>query len=157
MEKQAREISSVLRCLVCQNESIDESSASLARDLRILVRERLLLGETNDQVLEFIVSRQVSTLNHVMLGHAYWLFHALDVNLGNEASSLSRPLNTPMARWPLVREITDAMIAAEEALLQPNNKWSTSSLFMSSWVHVRKKLNKILFTSSLVPTSFALN
>ena len=57
LEKQAREISSVLRCLVCQNESIDESSASLARDLRILVRERLLLGETNDQVLEFIVSR----------------------------------------------------------------------------------------------------
>ena len=57
LEKQAREISSVLRCLVCKNESIDESSASLARDLRILVRERLLLGETNDQVLEFIVSR----------------------------------------------------------------------------------------------------
>lgn len=57
LENRAREISSILRCLVCQNESIDESSASLARDLRLLVRERLVLGETNEQVIDFVVSR----------------------------------------------------------------------------------------------------
>ena len=53
LEKRAREISQNLRCLVCQNESIDESTASLARDLRLLVRERLLQGETDQEVLSF--------------------------------------------------------------------------------------------------------
>ena len=57
LEKRARDISQNLRCLVCQNESIDESNASLARDLRLLVRERLMEGETDQEVLEFIVDR----------------------------------------------------------------------------------------------------
>jgi len=57
LEKRARDISQNLRCLVCQNESIDESNASLARDLRLLVRERLMEGETDEEVIEFIVDR----------------------------------------------------------------------------------------------------
>ena len=57
LEQRARDISQNLRCLVCQNESIDESNASLARDLRLLVRERLMEGETDQEVLEFIVDR----------------------------------------------------------------------------------------------------
>ena len=57
LEARARVISKDLRCLVCQNESIDESNASLARDLRLLVRERLLMGESNDEVLDFVVTR----------------------------------------------------------------------------------------------------
>jgi cytochrome c-type biogenesis protein CcmH len=57
LEKRAREISSQLRCLVCQNESIDVSSADFARDLRGLVRRRLKQGETNQQVIDYIVSR----------------------------------------------------------------------------------------------------
>lgn len=57
LEERAREISKNLRCLVCQNQNIDESNADLARDLRILVRERLVLGDTDEQVLDFIVSR----------------------------------------------------------------------------------------------------
>ena len=57
LENRARDLSQNLRCLVCQNESIDESNASLARDLRILVRERLIKGETDQEVLEFIVDR----------------------------------------------------------------------------------------------------
>ncbi|SEF46057.1 cytochrome c-type biogenesis protein CcmH [Thalassococcus halodurans] len=57
LEERAREISKGLRCLVCQNESIDESNAPLARDLRIVVRERLVAGDTNDEVVEFIVER----------------------------------------------------------------------------------------------------
>jgi len=57
LEARAREISTLLRCLVCQNQSIDDSRATLARDLRILVRERLVAGETDQQVLDFIVAR----------------------------------------------------------------------------------------------------
>ena len=57
LEERAREISKGLRCLVCRNESIDESNAELARDLRILVRERLVEGDSNEEVVAFIVDR----------------------------------------------------------------------------------------------------
>ncbi|PVE25565.1 cytochrome c-type biogenesis protein CcmH [Microvirga sp. KLBC 81] len=57
LEKRAREISSELRCLVCQNQSIDDSDAQLAKDLRLLVRERLVAGDTDQQVRDFLVQR----------------------------------------------------------------------------------------------------
>ena len=57
LEKRARDLSSGLRCLVCQNQSIDDSDAELARDLRILVRERIEKGDTDEEVLRFVVSR----------------------------------------------------------------------------------------------------
>jgi cytochrome c-type biogenesis protein CcmH len=57
LEERAREMSKNLRCLVCRNESIDESNAELARDLRLLVRERLVAGDTNDETIDFIVAR----------------------------------------------------------------------------------------------------
>lgn len=57
LEKRARQISVQLRCLVCQNQSIDDSDAPLAKDLRKLVRERLQSGDTDQQVLDFVVSR----------------------------------------------------------------------------------------------------
>ncbi len=57
LESRARVISKVLRCLVCQNQSIDDSNATLARDLRVLVRERLTAGDSDDQVVGFIVDR----------------------------------------------------------------------------------------------------
>jgi cytochrome c-type biogenesis protein CcmH len=57
LEARARDISHELRCLVCQNQSIDDSDAPLAKDLRILVRKRLIKGESNDQVIDFIVAR----------------------------------------------------------------------------------------------------
>lgn len=57
LETRARSISEGLRCMVCQNQSIDESDADLARDLRILVRERLTAGDTDAQVLDYVVSR----------------------------------------------------------------------------------------------------
>ena len=57
LEERARDISKNLRCLVCQNESIDDSNASLAKDLRILVRERLVAGDSDEEVLIFIVDR----------------------------------------------------------------------------------------------------
>lgn len=57
LEARAREISEELRCLVCQNQSIDDSDADLAHDLRVLVRERLLAGDTNQQAINYIVAR----------------------------------------------------------------------------------------------------
>ena len=57
LEKRARQISLELRCVVCQNQSIDDSDAPLARDLRLLVRERLEEGDSNEEVMEFVVSR----------------------------------------------------------------------------------------------------
>jgi cytochrome c-type biogenesis protein CcmH len=57
LEKRARAISAELRCMVCQNESIDDSNADLAKDLRLLVRERLVAGDTDEQVRDFLVSR----------------------------------------------------------------------------------------------------
>lgn len=57
LEARARIISSELRCLVCQNESIDESNADLAHDIRVLVRERLTAGDTNGQAIKAIVDR----------------------------------------------------------------------------------------------------
>jgi len=57
LEARARNLSQELRCMVCQNQSIDDSEASLARDLRLLVRERLMQGDSDKQVLDFLVSR----------------------------------------------------------------------------------------------------
>ncbi len=57
LEARARTISAELRCLVCQNQSIDDSNAPLAKDLRLLVRERLTKGDTERQVIDFIVAR----------------------------------------------------------------------------------------------------
>lgn len=57
LELRARNLSSELRCMVCQNQSIDDSEAPLARDLRVLVRERLTKGDSDQQVLDFLVAR----------------------------------------------------------------------------------------------------
>jgi cytochrome c-type biogenesis protein CcmH len=57
LEARARAISAGLRCLVCQNQSIDDSNAPLARDLRLLVRERLKAGDSNAQVMQFVEDR----------------------------------------------------------------------------------------------------
>jgi len=57
LESRARALSAELRCMVCQNQSIDDSDAELARDLRILVRERLEAGDSDEDVLAYVVSR----------------------------------------------------------------------------------------------------
>jgi cytochrome c-type biogenesis protein CcmH len=56
-EARARDLSRELRCMVCQNQSIDDSEAPLARDLRLLVRERIAAGDSNSQVIDFLVAR----------------------------------------------------------------------------------------------------
>ena len=57
LEARARTLSAELRCMVCQNQSIDDSNADLAKDLRLLVRERITDGDSDEQVLNYIVSR----------------------------------------------------------------------------------------------------
>jgi len=57
LEARARHLSSELRCMVCQNESIDDSAAPLAHDLRVLVRQRIKAGDTDQQVLDYLVAR----------------------------------------------------------------------------------------------------
>ncbi len=57
LEERARDLSQNLRCLVCRNESIDESNADLARDLRLLLRERLVAGDSDVEAIDFIVDR----------------------------------------------------------------------------------------------------
>jgi cytochrome c-type biogenesis protein CcmH len=57
LEERARSLSRTLRCMVCQNQSIDDSAAPLAHDLRVLVRERLKAGDSDPQVLDFLVAR----------------------------------------------------------------------------------------------------
>ncbi|WP_319823539.1 cytochrome c-type biogenesis protein [Thalassovita sp.] len=74
LEERAREISKDLRCLVCRNESIDDSNAELARDLRLLVRERLVAGDSNDEVVDFVVDRYGEyVLLKPLTGGANWL------------------------------------------------------------------------------------
>ena len=57
LENRARELSKIIRCLVCQNQSIDDSDAQLAKDLRILLRERLVAGDSDEQVKQYLVNR----------------------------------------------------------------------------------------------------
>ncbi len=57
LEARARALSAEIRCMVCQNQSIDDSDAPLAKDLRVLVRERLVAGDSNSEVIDYLVSR----------------------------------------------------------------------------------------------------
>lgn len=77
LEARARDLSRGLRCMVCRNESIDESNADLARDMRILVRERLVEGDSNQEVISFIVDRYGEyALLKPTTGGANWILWA---------------------------------------------------------------------------------
>ncbi|HHY50410.1 MAG TPA: cytochrome c-type biogenesis protein CcmH [Alphaproteobacteria bacterium] len=78
LEARARAISAQLRCLVCQNQSIDDSDADLARELRLIVRERLTAGDTDRQAMQYIVDRygEFVLLNPVVAPHTILLWIA---------------------------------------------------------------------------------
>ena len=90
LEQRARDISGGLRCLVCRNESIDESNATLARDLRLLVRERLVEGDSNDEVVAYVVDRygEYVLLRPTMTGSniVLWLAPAAFILIGGGLS-----------------------------------------------------------------------
>ncbi len=125
LEARAREISKDLRCLVCQNQSIDDSDAPLARDLRLLVRERLVAGDSNVQAREFIVARygDFVLLNPPVKPSTYLLW-------GGPALLLLLALLTAMlyyrrrAKEPAVAEtpLTDEERRRLEALLGEDGK-----------------------------------
>lgn len=83
LEQRARDISAGLRCLVCQNQSIDDSDADLAKDLRVLVRERLVKGDSDEAVRQFLVDRygEYVLLNPRLGGHTILLWIAAPVLL----------------------------------------------------------------------------
>ncbi|WP_240232921.1 cytochrome c-type biogenesis protein [Devosia lacusdianchii] len=78
LEQRARDISAGLRCLVCQNQSIDDSDADLAKDLRVLVRERLVAGDSDEAVRQYVVDRygEYVLLNPRLGGHTIVLWIA---------------------------------------------------------------------------------
>ena len=90
LEERARDISAGLRCLVCRNESIDESNAELARDLRLLVRERLVAGDSDVEVVDYVVDRygEYVLLRPTMSGSniVLWLAPAALILLGGGLS-----------------------------------------------------------------------
>ena len=83
LEQRARDISAGLRCLVCQNQSIDDSDADLAKDLRVLVRERLVAGDSDEAVRQYLVDRygEYLLLNPRVYNHTILLWIAAPVLL----------------------------------------------------------------------------
>ena len=90
LETRARAISEDLRCLVCQNQSIDDSDAPLAKDLRVLVRERLKAGDSDDEILDFVVARygQFVLLKPRFTPHTWLLWLATPVVLLAAAAAI---------------------------------------------------------------------
>lgn len=122
LESRARNISAGLRCLVCQNQSIDDSDADLARDLRLLVRERLVEGDTDAQVEQYIVDRygEYVLLNPRLGGHTILLWAAAPalLLLGLGALLVARRRGTPGEDIGLSREEAAVL---EELSRKPDN------------------------------------
>jgi cytochrome c-type biogenesis protein CcmH len=115
LEQRARAISAGLRCLVCQNQSIDDSDANLARDLRLLVRERLVAGDSDDQVRAYLVARygEYVLLNPVLAPHTILLWIAgpvaLLVGAGFVFWSSRRKRDTQPPQHPLTDDEAKAL------------------------------------------------
>jgi len=138
LEERAREVSKGLRCLVCQNQSIDDSNATLARELRIIVRERIAAGDSNEEVLDYVVARYgdyvlmrppvnaktvilwISPLLLVALGgYGVFTFLRTQKKLAAAPDHAARPL-TPEEERALARALEDAG-DAESAGLTPSS------------------------------------
>ena len=108
LETRARELSRELRCMVCQNQSIDDSDAPLARDLRLLVRERLAAGDSNGKVLDFLVSRygEFVLLKPRLVWHnaLLWMAPFLMLFLGGIALVVNARRRSASVIQPLGRE-----------------------------------------------------
>ncbi|HEY4203295.1 MAG TPA: cytochrome c-type biogenesis protein [Devosiaceae bacterium] len=123
LEARARAIGSGLRCLVCQNESIEESDADLAHDLRVIVRERLTAGDTDEQAVQYIVDRygEFVLLQPVVAPHTILLWIAAPVLLlGGVVAvvvGVRRRRNVPLGAAPTdeEQEALDALAALENA------------------------------------------
>jgi len=129
LEARARVLSKELRCMVCQNQSIDDSAAPLARDLRLLVRERLTGGDSDQQVLDFLVARY----GEFVLLKPRFAWHTALLWLGPPGVLVGGGLVLLWVVWrrrwsgdaPAGREV-EALTPAEEArlarLMQPGDR-----------------------------------
>jgi cytochrome c-type biogenesis protein CcmH len=98
LEKRARNLSADLRCLVCQNQSIDDSDAPLAKDLRVLVRERLVAGDSDAKVMDYIVQRygDFVLLKPPVNSHTLLLWLAPLLGIAAAAAVIFRSLRRPI-------------------------------------------------------------
>ncbi|CEG08445.1 Cytochrome c-type biogenesis protein CcmH precursor [Afipia felis] len=116
-EERARALSRELRCMVCQNQSIDDSEAPLARDLRLLVRERIAAGDSDRQVLDFLVARygEFVLLKPPLKEHTLilWLLTPVVLIGGGAGLWLYN-----RKRWASRREDVTALTPEEEARLE---------------------------------------
>jgi len=121
LEARARLISENLRCLVCQNQSIDDSDADLAHDLRVLVRERLTAGDSDDAVVKYIVDRygEFVLLRPVVAGHTLILWIAAPALL--LAGLVAVFIGARRKRAATQQELTDEEEAALESLQEKSN------------------------------------
>jgi len=114
LERRAREISAGLRCLVCQNQSIDDSDAPLAKDLRVLVRERLQAGESDNQIRTFLVQRYGE---FVLLSPTFGL-HTVLLWLGPSLVLAAGAVGLVIAFRRRRREATTPLTAEERASIE---------------------------------------
>jgi len=116
LEARARAISANLRCLVCQNQSIDDSDAELARDLRIIVRERLLAGDSDEEVTQYLVDRygEFVLLNPVLAPHTIvlWVAGPLVLLVGGVLVFLGARRRTRRVTPDTPAPLTDDEVAA---------------------------------------------
>jgi cytochrome c-type biogenesis protein CcmH len=114
-ESRARDLSRELRCMVCQNQSIDDSEAPLARDLRLLVRERIAAGDSDAQVLDFLVARygEFVLLKPRLEPHTYllWLLPPLALAGGGFALWMH---NRRRTRSATAEDLLSRKLTAEE-------------------------------------------
>jgi len=122
MERRARDISAGLRCLVCQNQSIDDSDAPLARDLRLIVRERLRAGDSDQAVLGFVVQRygEFVLLKPPFGLHTLWLWLTPIVVISLGAAGLASALRR--RRAPATPALSPEEQARLEAILAKSRR-----------------------------------
>ncbi len=111
LEERAREISKEVRCVVCQNQSIDDSNARLARDLRLLVRERLVAGDSDSEVVDYLVDRY----GEFVLLKPRFAFHTLFLWAGGPVALLFGGFFL----WRAARRKKDAPLKSEAAGAKP--------------------------------------
>lgn len=129
LEERARALSAELRCMVCQNQSIDDSDAPLAKDLRVLVRERLVAGDTNAQVIDYLVSRygEFVLLKPRFAWHTLGLWAAGPIALVAGIIAIGLALRNRSRRGSQVAAAGSAKLSASEeerlkALLEKRNE-----------------------------------